>query len=154
MGRTDPIAVATNVPENARDRTSTDAAGDVGVLTVDDQPVFRSVARDVIEATPGFAPVGEAGSGEEALDAVERLHPDLVLIDVRMPGIGGAEAARRIASAHPEAVVVLISIEDREDLAHDARPAGIADLVRKQDFGPALLTRLWDVHGPARGLGA
>jgi DNA-binding NarL/FixJ family response regulator len=142
-----PIAIDMNMPENARKTPSADVVGDVGVLTVDDQPVFRSVARDVIEATPGFHAVGEAASGEEALDAVDRLHPDLVLMDVRMPGIGGAEAACRIASAHPETVVVLISIEDQEELARDVRVAGVAELVRKQDFGPALLRRLWDAHG-------
>jgi DNA-binding NarL/FixJ family response regulator len=151
MDAIDPIAIATNMPENARERTSTDAVREVGVLTVDDQPVFRSVARDVIEATRGFQPVGEAASGEEALDAVERLHPDLVLMDVRMPGIGGAEAAGRIASAHPETIVVLISIEDHEELARDARVAGVAELVRKQDFCPALLRRLWDAHRTPQG---
>lgn len=151
MGTTAPIAVATDMPDNPRERSSTNAVDSVGVLTVDDQAVFRSVASDVIAVTPGFESVGEATSGEDALDAVERLHPDLVLMDVRMPGIGGAEAARRIAAAHPETVVVLISVEDQDELAHDARLAGVAELVRKQDFGPALLRRLWDVHGPVRG---
>jgi DNA-binding NarL/FixJ family response regulator len=146
MREIDPIAVAAMMPENAREKTSTGVRG-VGVFTVDDQAVFRSVARDVIAATPGFESVGEAASGEEALTAVERLHPDLVLIDVRMPGIGGIEAARRIAAARPETVVVLISIEDPEEVARDARLCGVAELVRKQDFGPALLRRLWDVHG-------
>ncbi len=81
---------------------------------MDDQVVFRRAAHDVIAATPGFEPVGDAESGEEALAEVERLRPELVLLDVRMPGIGGIEAARRIAEAHPETVVVLISIEDSE----------------------------------------
>ena len=90
---------------------------EVRVLTVDDQIVFRRAAHDVIAATPGFEPVGDAESGEEALAEVERLRPELVLLDVRMPGIGGIEAARRIAAAHPETVVVLISIEDSEEFA-------------------------------------
>ncbi len=87
---------------------------EVRVLTVDDQVVFRRAAQDVIAATPGFEPVGDAESGEDALGEVERLRPELVLLDVRMPGIGGVEAARRIAAAHPETVVVLISIEDSD----------------------------------------
>src|SRR5215212_7532606 len=89
----------------------------VSVLTVDDQDVFRRVAHDVIVATPGFEPVGEVCSGEEALGAVQRLHPDLVLLDVRMPGMGGVETARRISSSHPDTVVVLISIEDPENVS-------------------------------------
>lgn len=122
----------------------------VRVLTVDDQAVFRNVARDVIAATPGFEPAGEAASGEEALTEVARLHPDMVLIDVRMPGIGGIEAARRLVADHPRLVVVLISIEDPEEVGGDAQRCGVAELVRKQDFGPALLRRLWRIHGPER----
>lgn len=147
MSEVDPIAIAMKMPENASEKMIRTNVGDVRVLTVDDQAVFRSVARDVIAATPGFESIGEAGSGEEALSAVEQMHPDLVLIDVRMPGIGGVEAARRIVSAHPETVVVLISIEDPEEVARDARLCGVAALVRKQDFGPALLRRLWEAHG-------
>ena len=80
----------------------------VRVLTVDDQVLFRRVARDVIDATPGFEMAGEAACGDEGLEAVERLAPDLVLLDVRMPGISGIEVARRLAATHPELVVVLI----------------------------------------------
>ena len=75
------------------------------------------------------------------------LRPELVLLDVRMPGIGGIEAARRIKEAHPGTVVVLISIEDSDEFAEDARASGVAAFVRKQDFGPALLRSIWDAHG-------
>jgi two-component system, NarL family, invasion response regulator UvrY len=119
---------------------------DVRVLTVDDQVVFRDAARDVINATPGFEPVGDVGSGEEAMAAVERRRPELVLLDVRMPGCGGVEAARRITAAHPETVVVLISMEE---FAEDAQASGAAALVRKQDFGPAMLRSIWETHGAA-----
>jgi DNA-binding NarL/FixJ family response regulator len=120
----------------------------VTVLTVDDQAVFRNVARDVIGATAGFESIGEVGSGEEAVAAVERLRPALVLLDVRMPGIGGIEAARRIAEAHPGTVVVLISIEDFDEFAEDARTSGAVALVRKQDFSPGTLRSVWEAHGP------
>ena len=119
----------------------------VRVLTVDDQPVFLRAARDVISATDGFESVGDAGSGEEAVEAVERLRPELVLLDVRMPGMSGIQAARMIKEAHPGIVIVLISIEDSADFAEDARASGAATLVRKQDFGPALLRRIWDEYG-------
>ena len=72
------------------------ATRSVRVLTVDDQDLFRGVARDVIDATPGFEAVGEATNGEEGLAAVERLSPELVLLDVRMPGIDGIELATRL----------------------------------------------------------
>ena len=80
-------------------------------MTVDDQAVFRQAAREVIEATDGFEHLGEAGSGEEALALAGELDPDLVLVDVRMPGIDGFETARRLSAAHPASTVVLISTE-------------------------------------------
>jgi DNA-binding NarL/FixJ family response regulator len=119
-------------------------AGNVGVLTVDDQPYFRVAALDVIAATPGFETVGEASSGEEALGILEAVAPQLVLVDVRMPGMDGIETARRIKAAHPEIVVVLVSIEDGADLPAGAESSGAAALVSKQGFGPAALRRLWN----------
>lgn len=118
------------------------------MLTVDDQALFRGVARDVIDATPGFEAVGEAASGAEGLEAVERLSPQLVLLDVRMPGLDGIEVARRLTATHPETVVVLISIEEGIDVP-SATQLDTVPLVRKQDFGPRLLRRLWNEHGPA-----
>jgi DNA-binding NarL/FixJ family response regulator len=125
-------------------------SGDVGVLIVDDQPFFRSAARDVVGALPGFHAVAEASSGPEALAAVGELRPELVLLDVRMPGMGGIEAARRIKAGHPGTVVVLISIEDIAGVPSTARTCGAAALIRKQDFGPSVLRELWAVHGAPR----
>jgi DNA-binding NarL/FixJ family response regulator len=115
-------------------------------MTVDDQEVFRSVAREVIEATPGFEPAGEAASGEEALQLVGDMQPQLVLVDVRMPGMNGVETARLLSTVHPELVIVLISLEDQSDTP-STDGCGAVTLVRKQDFGPSLLRRLWSAHG-------
>jgi two-component system, NarL family, invasion response regulator UvrY len=128
---------------------SSDARRTVRVLTVDDQAMFRRVARDVIDATAGFEAIGEATNGKEALAAVARLAPDLVLLDVRMPGMDGIEVARRLAVSHPATRVVLISIEESVDIPSAARLAGAVPLVRKQDFGPRLLRRIW---GDATGV--
>jgi two-component system, NarL family, invasion response regulator UvrY len=120
----------------------------VRVLAVDDQEVFLDVAREVVAATPGFVWVGGARSGAEALAAISRRDPQLVLLDVRMPGMGGVETASRIAGRHPDVVVVLISVEDAA-AASGVASCGAVELVSKRDFGPALLRRLWADHRPA-----
>jgi two-component system, NarL family, invasion response regulator UvrY len=122
----------------------------VGVLGVDDQVVFLEVARDVVAATPGFRWVGSAGSGKEALDAVEELEPEFVLLDVRMPGMDGIETARHISDRHPDVVVVLISVEESPAIRPAIEASGAAALVRKQELGPAMLRGLWQAHGKAR----
>jgi DNA-binding NarL/FixJ family response regulator len=123
------------------------AGEQVGVLVVDDQLVFRQVAHEVIDATNDFELLGEAGSGAHALTAVAELEPDLVLLDLRMPGMDGIETATRLHAEHPAAVVVLITVEEAPNLPAGMALCGAAELVRKQDFGPALLRRLWSSHG-------
>jgi DNA-binding NarL/FixJ family response regulator len=121
----------------------------VSVLIVDDQPFFRSAAREVLGAMPGFRTAAEAASGPEAVSLALELRPDLALIDIRMPGMDGIETARRIKAAQPDVVIVLISIEDIAGVPSGAQDCGAAALVRKQDFGPSLLRGLWAMHGRA-----
>jgi DNA-binding NarL/FixJ family response regulator len=117
------------------------AGAAVSVLIVDDQMPFRSAARMVVGATRGFEVAGEASSGEEAVEKVEALSPQLVLMDINMPGIGGIEATRRITTAHPEVKVVLLSTYDADDLPADARTCGAVGYVHKEQFGPDVLAR-------------
>src|SRR5215469_11062111 len=86
----------------------------VKVLIVDDQEPFRAVARTVVELTDGFDVVGEVETGEASVEAVEELQPDLVLMDVNLPGINGLEATRRIVAgaasgAHRPVIVLVLS---------------------------------------------
>jgi DNA-binding NarL/FixJ family response regulator len=78
---------------------------------------------------------------------IDDVRPQMVLMGVRMPGIGGIEAARRISDSHSEIVVVLISIEDPGDIPSVAKESGAMALVRKQDFGPTMLRELWAKYG-------
>ena len=113
------------------------------VLICDDQEAFRAVAREVVNATRGFRVVGEAETGEESILAAGRLHPDLVLMDVHLPGIDGLEASRRIRAAHPNVAVLLLSTYDPEDFAARIAGSGAVAFISKAAFGPDRLTDAW-----------
>jgi two-component system, NarL family, invasion response regulator UvrY len=115
----------------------------VSVLIVDDQAPFRTSARAVVGFTAGFEVVGEAESGEAAVEQVAALAPKLVLMDINMPGMGGIAATRMITTEHPDVRVVLLSTYDADDLPADARTCGAAAYVHKEEFGPDVLTTLW-----------
>ena len=115
----------------------------VRVLVADDREPFRRAARKVLGATAGFQLVGEAGSGEEAVELAAALEPDLVLIDIHMPGIGGIEASRRISGPRHGAVTVLLSTYRAEDVPEEARSCPAIAYVHKEVFGPRVLRALW-----------
>ncbi len=120
----------------------------VRVLAVDDQETFRDAMKILVAATPGFRLAGTAPNGEDGIAAVDRLAPDLVLMDVRMSGMGGLEAARTLADVHPEVVVILISVHGPEELPRDMLDGcGAAAFARKQTLRPRLLLELWETHG-------
>ncbi|MDP9074880.1 MAG: response regulator transcription factor [Actinomycetota bacterium] len=115
----------------------------ISVLVVDDQPPFRLAAKAVVRMTPGFELSGEAASGEEAIDKVDALLPDLVLMDINMPGINGIESTRRLVASHPDLKVILLSTYTPDDLPADADDCGAAGYVNKDEFGPQVLQSLW-----------
>src|SRR3954452_25044380 len=98
------------------ERATADHAGRARVLAVDDDSPFLSLLRDVVRATGHLDVVGEARTGEGAIAAARELEPDLVLMDVQMPGIGGLEAAEEIKASCPTAVMVLISTTHPDEL--------------------------------------
>ena len=114
------------------------------MLVVDDQEVFRRVLRDLVTATPGLELVGDAASGEAALEAVDALSPQMVIMDKRMPGMDGIEATHRITARDPDLVVLLVSIETPEPEL--VLSSGAAAFVRKQKLCPRVLTEVWQVH--------
>ncbi len=116
----------------------------VRVLIVDDQEPFRLAARAVVEMTDGFEVAGEAETGEAAVDAARDLGPDLVLMDVNLPGIDGIEATRRILEESGGRVVVLmVSTYEAEEYAPRAAEAGAAAYIPKSEFDPDRLEEAW-----------
>jgi DNA-binding NarL/FixJ family response regulator len=129
------------------DTADTSTPDDVTVLIVDDQAPFRAVARTVVDLAAGFSVVGEAASGEEAVELAASLEPRMVLMDINLPGINGIEATRLIVADHPDVAVVLLSTYKEDDLPADAGDCGAARYVHKEDFGPAVLREIWDGRG-------
>jgi DNA-binding NarL/FixJ family response regulator len=121
---------------------------EVTVLAADDQEQFLRAARNLVRATPGFTLAALARSGEEAITLVGELDPQIVLIDARMPGIGGIEAARHIVDRYAATVVVLVSIDDIDALPRAARSCGATAIINKVDLSPATLRDLWHKHRP------
>ncbi|CUU60193.1 Response regulator receiver domain-containing protein [Parafrankia irregularis] len=119
----------------------------VSVLVVDDQRPFRLAVRAVLRRAAGFVLAGEAETGEDALTAAARLRPDLVLMDVNLPGINGVVAGSRIQQDAPGTVVVLCSTYVRTDLPAAVADSGL-DYLCKEDLAPSVLRDIWRRHGP------
>jgi DNA-binding NarL/FixJ family response regulator len=119
----------------------------VKVLIVDDQEPFRQAARMVVEVTDGFEVVGEAETGEAGVDAARELRPNLVLMDVNLPGIEGPEATRRILADSPDVVVFLVSTYDPAEYEPKAAECGAAAYIPKSTFGPDRLEEAWAAAG-------
>lgn len=129
---------------SAGERRAGDAA--VRVLVADDHEFFRGVICELVDATPGFRVVAVAGCGESALSAAAAAAPDFVLMDIRMPGLGGLGAAQQLLELHPELVVLLVSAHELPE----ALPPGLAgravSLIAKRELRNALLCEVWDAR--------
>lgn len=122
----------------------------VRVLIVDDQEPFRLAARLVVEATDGFEAVGEAETGEDSVTMARELRPDLVLMDVNLPGINGLEATRQILDELAGSVVVLLlSTYEEDEYAPRVAGSGAAGYVPKAAFGPDRLESAWSAAKPS-----
>lgn len=116
---------------------------DVRVLVVDDQNCVRSAIGELVAAMPGFALVGDATCGEEALEATLELSPELVVMDICMPGAGGLATARLMAERHPHIVILLVSARDPEDISREL--SGMAfSFASKWELRASVLREVWN----------
>jgi DNA-binding NarL/FixJ family response regulator len=121
----------------------------IRVLVVDDQTLVRAGFRMILEAEPDVAVVGEAGDGDEAVALAEQVEPDVVLMDVRMPGLDGIEAARRILGRPGDRTkVIMLTTFDMDEYVYDALVAGASAFLLK-DVPPEQLVA--DIRGVLRG---
>jgi two-component system, NarL family, invasion response regulator UvrY len=122
----------------------------VKALVVDDHPSFRATAREVVDSTPGFVFAGEAASGEQALEMIAASpQPDLVLMDVRMPGMGGIEAGRKIRRDFPHVEVVVLS-QLRDSDRREVAAALQCVVVGKENLSSEFLRALWQKRAEIR----
>lgn len=119
---------------------------DVRVLLVDDQELVRYGFRLLLDARPGIVVVGEADDGEHAIGATARLQPDVILMDIRMPGVGGIEATRHITRAFPTARILVLTTYDLDEYAFDALKAGAAGFLLKNTRPDELVAAIRAVH--------
>ena len=115
----------------------------VRVLVVDDVAAYLGAMVSVVRESPGFEIVGEASSGEEALVVAATVRPDLVLMDVNLPGIDGLEATRRLLSRVSAPTVMLLSTYDDDAGEQLIADSGAAAYMHKAAFGPDRLERAW-----------
>src|SRR6266704_6968701 len=138
------------------------------VLIADDHPMFRQGLRTVIDAHPSLEVIGEATSGQEAIESCEQLQPDVVLMDIRMPGINGIEATRRILQTSPHIRVLILTMFEDDESVFAAIRAGARGYLLKgavQEetlrairavasgeaiFGPTIAERLMHYFGSTR----
>ena len=126
----------------------TGAPGPVRVMVVDDHPVFRDGLRAVLAYAPGFEVTGEATTGEEAVEAAARQQPDVVVMDLHLPGINGVEATRRIVEAQPGVRVLVLSMFEDDASVVAALRAGAGGYVLKESPREDLLRA---IEAVARG---
>jgi two-component system, NarL family, invasion response regulator UvrY len=117
------------------------------VLVVDDQAQFRLAARALLRRLEEFEFAGEATNGAEAIHLVERIRPELVLMDINMPVVDGIEATRRIAATHPDTAVILCSTYDATDLPPAVSDCGAIGYISKERLGVSTLYELWAGRG-------
>jgi DNA-binding NarL/FixJ family response regulator len=117
---------------------------EVTVFVADDHQAFRGLVQSLVAATPGFVMVGEASCAEEALILITDTKPDLVLMDIRMPGMSGVRAAEILGGTQPEVKVVLMSADPAEARAEVGSLAARISVLDKSELSTRRLSGLWD----------
>jgi len=120
----------------------------IRILIADDHGVLRAGLRVLLDAEPELEVVGEATNGEEALNLAMDKRPNVVLLDISMPGPGGIEVTRRLAAALPSARVLILTIHEDEALLREAMRAGAAGYITKRAIEPELINA---IHAVWRG---
>ena len=126
----------------------------IRVLVADDHPLLREGVVSVLALQPGMAVVGEASTGEEAVDRFDDLQPDVTLMDLRMPGMSGVDAIRAIRARHPRARIIVLTTYGGDVQATSALNAGAVGYLLKMSLRRELVEAIRAVHAGRRFLTA
>lgn len=118
----------------------------IRVLLADDHAIVREGVRMLLNAQPGIEVIGEASNGEQAVDLARRLVPDIVLMDIGMPGMNGLEATRALKAAQPQANVLVLTMQEGQDYFFSILAAGASGYVLKGAHSEELLAAIRAVH--------
>jgi DNA-binding NarL/FixJ family response regulator len=122
-------------------------SGGVRVLLVDDDDLMRAGLRSVLASDESIEVVGEASDGREAIGEIERLEPDVVLMDIRMPDLDGISATREVLASSPEVKVVVLTTFEEDDYIFDALSAGASGFLLKRTKPEELIAAIHTVAG-------
>lgn len=120
----------------------------IKILVADDHGVLRAGLRALLNDEPDLSVVGEADSGEEALKIAKKVSPDIVLMDLNMPGMGGIEAARMMVKSHPQTRVLILTVHEDNELLKEAIKAGASGYILKRAVESELI---YAIHAVMRG---
>jgi len=109
------------------------------IILADDHALMREGIRNIIEAVPGLKVIGEAGDGHQLLTMLKKTIPDMVILDISMPGLRGVEAAREISARYPDVRILMLSMHKSQEFLAMALEAGARGYLLKEDTGDELL---------------
>jgi two-component system response regulator DevR len=119
----------------------------IRLAIVDDHEIVREGLRTILQSDPDFEVVAETGTADELGDLVDKTHPDVVLLDARLPGVSGCEACRRLAASHPDVAVLIVSTYSDDQLVEECIKAGAKGYLIKDIERFSLKESIRAVHG-------
>lgn len=120
------------------------------ILIADDHALFRRGVRGLLQDQPGWTVVGEAGSGQEAVDQAQKLKPDVAILDVTMPDLDGLEATRQLRQAAPDTKILILTMHESKQMLRRVLEAGASGYVLKSDFPRSLVEAVKNVSRDKR----
>jgi DNA-binding NarL/FixJ family response regulator len=116
------------------------------IVLAEDHREFRRLLRQEVERAEDLRVIGEAEDGQELLELLEEVNPDLIILDISMPNLGGLEAAQRLKQSHPQVKVLFLSMHKKQAYVQQAQILGAAGYVLKEEMDQSLLPAIYQIR--------